>query len=447
MNFQYSKTVSTIAFACICGNFAIAQRLQQPQSLVVGRQLTPTPASTAPQQQAMTMPLIAPVFLDNDSFSSQITLVNELNSATSAEVMLQNPSGAEIARKVVSFPPHSQQILTIKQITGGKSVSTGSIKVIPEPAQGMSIAAQLSVESNGNGRHTFLEEEFIMLNPHGSRIRRAVAVGALGSPVLALKSVASVDQTVSVDCFPERGPSVKKQVRLSAGELAITSACTADDRVTDVTAALANHNNRELGSVGISVSTSGDPTGFAVYGVASRSAGHGDSITGLNFDDPADILSSQTAYAGMPVGGADLFPNGHFTPQVAVVNFGQNTAHVTVLLATTTAGQTTTRTVQQTDIPANSTVTVPLPLLSGDRGLQNSFVVKSDAPPGAVFSKIISTTEGDRIIVDALGKATNQANNAGGHPWTIMNGAQSTQFLFNYLDTPTYFNVNHSCPN
>ena len=86
--------------------------------------------------------------------------------------------------------------------------------------------------------------------------------------------------------------------------------------------------------------------------------------------------------------------------------------------ATTSGDQTRRITVLHTTLEGQSSGTYELKGLKGDERLQNSFIVHSNAPPGAVLSKLVARSEGALRELDLLRKDEHQIEDAGDHPWS-----------------------------
>src|SRR6201996_3899203 len=110
------------------------------------------PKSQSPHQTSMpmpmSMPLVAPLFIEDSRYQSSITMVNELTMAVQGTVIARGQDGSELARKVITFPPHSQSVLAISDLLSSRrEQAVGSIELDPDPmfAMNMPIAAQLSI--------------------------------------------------------------------------------------------------------------------------------------------------------------------------------------------------------------------------------------------------------------------------------------------------------------
>lgn len=181
--------------------------------------------------------------------------------------------------------------------------------------------------------------------------------------------------------------------------------------------------------------------GFAAFGLADHRSGASEYFSTTAFDDPMMKKSSTAVFAGVPVGNASQLPLGTYTPLLALSNFGTQTANVTVTLATMSSDGPKTRPVVTLQIRAGQSKLMKLQGLNGDERMQNSFLVKSDAPPGEVFTKLSAVSDGALHEVELLGKDAESGYNGGGHPWSIANGNDSTLILFNESPDSRKFNV------
>jgi len=148
-----------------------------------------------------------------------------------------------------------------------------------------------------------------------------------------------------------------------------------------------------------------------------------------------------TIFTGIPAGAADLFPRTMFQSEVAVSNFSTKPAQVSVTLARTIAGKTSTELVQKLVLAGQSSGTVKIPA-HGDPAMTNSLVVRSNLSPGDVVSQFIAWGDIGVRTVEMQAKDNDSVQNGGGHPWTIARGTNSTLLLFNHsTDGPKKFEV------
>ncbi|MGH9583365.1 MAG: hypothetical protein ACRD4O_10555 [Bryobacteraceae bacterium] len=246
----------------------------------------------------MTMPLVAPFFIENGGYQSTITLVNELTKTVHGTITARAPDGTVLAQKVITFAPKSQTDLAVSDLLGGLAARriTGSLELDPNPQEvtSMAIAAQLSIVDNRTAPATYFEEEFLMLDPMMSSQYRAVVPPTAASPRVALFSTSDSPQSVDLECFSEQGSSMfHKSVELGPHQMRLVPACemqpadhapfeSAFRRVHSAPAALA-----------ISVQTNAPPGSLGVWGVSSIGMRHRTEIA-LNFEDAASLKTRET---------------------------------------------------------------------------------------------------------------------------------------------------------
>src|SRR5271165_1147796 len=411
---------------------------------------TPAPQpAVADSMSEMPEVLVAPLFIESAGFTSSITLVNELNFAVSAKVVLFDHNGAQITSQTVNFSAHSRQALQVGDLLrqANSSETMGSVEVLPDPAKvvTMAIAAQLSITGSGASVGQNVEEEFLMAGMPGSGVFRSAGAALVANPVIALKNTAATPQTATISCITEKGAATKQQVQLAAGGSAVLQPCTssANTAVSLIGNALSlpAQTAANLGAFGISVTGSGTPGSLAVFGFSWRGAARGGMISSLNFVDAGTIQSPNTIFTGVPVGAATSLPGAVFTPQVAVANFSAKPVNATVQFARTDSSGPSATNVATVTVPAMSAQTVALPPLTGDPGLRNSFIVQSNAPPGTFFASVASVGSSGFGLVDQIGKDQQKTDNGGGHPWDLTGGQDAVLLLFNHSTAAKYFNV------
>ncbi|HEX7362282.1 MAG TPA: hypothetical protein VF283_17460 [Bryobacteraceae bacterium] len=391
----------------------------------------------------MTMPLVAPFFIENGGYQSTITMVNELTQTVHGTIIARASNGTVLAHKVITFAPKSQTDLKVSDLLGGQAVRriTGSLELDPNPQEvtSMAIAAQLSIVDNRTSPATYFEEEFLMLDPEMVPQYRAVVPPTDASSRVALFSASDSPQRVDVECFGEQRLSMfHKSVELGPHQMRLVSACEMHPADHAPFEAAFRRVHRTPGALAISVQTNA-PGSLGVWGVSSIGSQHRTEIA-LNFEDAASLKTQETIFAGVPVGTADLLPGDSFVPDLAVANYGNIPAKVSVLYSTMTADTPDTQTVASFSLPANSIKHVSLSSLNGDPGLRNTFVIKSDTPPGTVIANLVLKGQTEYPAVQLMAKDP-AVNNGGEHPWTIADGDRSTVLLFNCSDKEQLFNV------
>jgi hypothetical protein len=164
-------------------------------------------------------------------------------------------------------------------------------------------------------------------------------------------------------------------------------------------------------------------------------------LSSQNFADAGTFRSGNTVFTGVPVGAATYLPGTLFTPQVALANFSAKPVNATVQFARTTDSGPEASAVATVSVPAMSSQTIALPLLTGDPGMRNSFIVQSDAAPGSLFASVASVGAPGFGLVEQIGKDQQTLYNGGGHPWDLSGGQDAVLLLFNHSAAAKYFNV------
>ena len=425
--------------------------------IVILSALTTTIAFAAQREQSatsrqnsgiMAMPMVAPLFLDNQEFSSTLYMVNELNIPATAKVTLFDLNGTKIAEKNVEFKPNSQQELSLRQmLEAARATATlGSLRMQPLTDFGVGVLAQLGITHSGN-RETYFDEELLMPSAEGSQILRSVADDG-SSSVVAITSLSEMrTQHISVSCVLEHS-QYSNRIVLAPNETVVSHPCT-DEKARTFYGATntdfpddASDTHRRSRAAGVSITSDGMPGEFSAYGVVYHRTDDTGYFSAMNFSDPKMLNTSGFVYTGVPVGDqTNLLPQGKYVPQVYLANFGENAAAIEIVFASTTAGHPTAQPLQTVMLRPRSAKTVAFPDLKGNDELQNSFVVRSNAAPGVVLSKLVAIGNGQLRELELIGKDEKQMENAGGHPWSVEDGTTSTMLLFNHTSKPQYFNV------
>ncbi len=262
---------------------------------------------------------------------------------------------------------------------------------------------------------------------------------------MAIKNTAATTQTATISCIAEKSTPTQRQVQLAAGGWALVQPCggsssSAVGLIGDVLAS-PSPDAADLGAFGISVNGSGKPGSLAAFGFSWRATGKRATLSSQNFLDAGSFRSANTVFTGVPVGAANYLPGEVFTPQVAVTNFGARPANVTVLFSRTGGSGPEASTIARASVPAMRSQTIALPPLNGDPELRNSFIVQSDAPPGALVASQASVGSSGFGLVEQIGKDQQMTANGGGHPWDLTDGRDAVLLLFNHSQVAKYFNV------
>jgi hypothetical protein len=401
---------------------------------------TPKPGGVLVDSNPM-MPLIVPLFVEGDRFSSTLVLVNNATDQTYADLTLRGLDGKTLATQRVNFTPHSQRRVDIGKVLRANSsvATTGSIVIMPSSGlAGPAIGAMLAMTYTGSDPN-YIDEEVSMPGMTGSRVLQGVADSGDGPPVLAISSLSEMNQHVQVQCLGKNGAVPARVVSLAAGETFITGACSGPDHHgSDVTAILRDTDEHAHGPQGIRLTSDGMPGSFAAFAMASHHARSDRFFSSVLFSDPKSLNSPNTVFTGVPVGDTSLLTAGRYVPQLTLTNFSAKDVHVHTTFAKTSRS-TSAQEVGPVTVRANSTRELVLRNLNGDASLQNSFTVHSDGAPGVLMAKFVSRSESGRQGVELQAKDEADMENAGGHPWSIEQNTESTLLLFDHSTSSQVF--------
>lgn len=400
------------------------------------------------------MPLIAPLFIEDQDHESVLTMINEIKATVHVTVVAKSIDGSVIAQQLITFPGHTQQVLRVRDLLGdrGAEQAIGSLQVVPNPmeVQSMAVAAQLSITSATGPFTRSLEEELESPDPGMPSTYRVVVPPARTYPLLALVSTSAGTQKISLTCLHSGRATTRQTLALPPGRLVLTRACQAGgsplltDAGTATLALGASSVGDRRAAFAVEASSTAEGGGFAIWGMATVSSGEADTAVALNFTDARAMRSPSMVFAGVPIGATDLLGGEVFRPEMAVANFGDKPTNLVVSYSSMLGGEPQVRNATSLTLRPGVVQTLALPELSGDPAMRNSFVVSSDAAPGQVVSNLVSCGQQMYPAVQLIGKDGQDTNNGGGHPWTIGDGDQSTLLLFNHADKPIIFNVNVS---
>jgi hypothetical protein len=292
----------------------------------------------------MPMPMVAPLFLEDSTFTSTLTMVNSAARTVSVDLSLTDPGGREVVHKTLDMAGDTSQTLRIRDLLAAVDNITaiGSVLVTPDPGAGkdMLIAAQLSITANSSGFASYFEEEFTMpMSSMMPAMYQGSALNVKGSPIVALRSLAMQPQTVTVICHPERAatPSASSTViQLAPGELRLVAACSNQVGGQELIAEqIDSDSGLDHGTVGISVTSTATAQDLAVYGFVTYHDQRGVFFSALDLTAPSTWNSSTTVFTGVPLGRTPAFPGTNFHSQVGVSNFASEPAEITVRVART----------------------------------------------------------------------------------------------------------------
>lgn len=382
------------------------------------------------QTMAMPMPLVAPLFIENSTTQSVITLVSNSAEPVDVDITVSALSGDQLAKKTVRMNPHTQQTAKIADLLADSRTNLpseyGSVSLVPDRLA--TLAAQLSI-TGANGSNSDIEEEFTMLMDSKPTNYRAVAGGLSAVPIVAIRSLGSTRQTVSITCLMEGGGVRSSSMPVAANGMLLVHAC--DERGVRQLSELEEPLRtapESLRAAGISVSSPAPSAELAVFAVGTHGKGPSRTFFGIPFWDVSTLNSSTAIYPGVPTAQTPIFGPKSFSLRASVANFG-STPRAATLFLSSGSGHKPIATLQ---IPPNSVTVREFPEIPGEPGLASSISIEANGMPGEVITDIQANSDaGSTMSVPLPWKDQRQRDNGGQHPWTVADLIASTVILFN----------------
>lgn len=263
----------------------------------------------------------------------------------------------------------------------------------------------------------------MLMNPKPANYR---AVTTASSPLLAIRSLSAVKQTLSITCIGER-PSISGRSTLSIdpNQTLLFQACTGDQVTSRSLETLGDESLDSSGAVALGLSSTMPSMEVAVFGLGK--AGSQGVLSAIPFTDVNDLRSSTAIYPGVPTGKA--IGGTIFSMDLALANFGSMPRKANVLLSTGLGSPTPLVTVV---VPPRSMTRQGLNLSLG-ASPEASIIVEADGVPGDLLSDIHarSVSRATPLSVPLPWRDQNQTPNGGQHPWRIDRGYTSTVKLYN----------------
>ncbi len=394
----------------------------------------------------MQMPMVFPLFIESQDFTSTLVLTNAADKSTYADVVVTAANGREITTHRVEFTPHSQREVEILSLLSSvvSPATMGSVTVIQshEFDGSMVILGQLSLTYHASEQPSYIDEEIAMPNAEGSQVLRAVADSGEGSPLVSVTNLSDAGQRITFRCVAKGDDNFVKSESVGEGETLLSEACSTRSADSGVMETISSRESeKHHGPLGISLVTDGMPGSIAAFGLQSHRKGDHRFFTNLTFTDPKMLASPSTIFDGVPVGQASLLPEGRYIPELSLTNFSVKDIEVQVQYAQTSGESPTTNQLASLTVPASSGKKLTFDTLQGDPELQNSFMVTSTGAPGDLLAKLVSRNDSGSNDVELLAKDAMDMNNGGSNPWSIENGAEATLLFFNHDQGPQIFNV------
>jgi hypothetical protein len=378
----------------------------------------------------MAMSLVAPLFIEDASTANTLTIVHDAATQAIVQVSIVDLQGQKIAAFSKPIATHGQTVIVLAdellklRVTGPVS---GSLIATPNPSN-VSLAGQLSIIRKGMVPAEDLEEELPMIDSSRKNTFMALATGATGQPVVAVRSSSLAAQTLSIVCLIEGRQPQQTQRTLGANQGLFIDPCKGQD----VALAL-DHPEKTLTTpkvVGVSITSDAMPGSLSIFGLVPRGIGPSDSYEPLQFHQAGSPGQLSNVYPGVPLGPTTDLQSLDFQPEIGLSNFGATPAHVLLRLAK--GGDASTQPIATVTVPAYSSVRIPLSETAGDPGMANTITIQSDVTDSQLISNLRAVSTADRsIFVEVPNQNPAKSTNGGQHPWFLSATTTSKLYLYN----------------
>ena len=375
--------------------------------------------------------------MEDENFSSTLTLINSSGLQTYATLVVRDAAGNSRESGRINLSPHSQLRIKIAELleSMGILLRSGSLLVKQSPdLKSASILGQMTLVSSVSGSPSYVEEEMLMPGILDSQELRSVSEPVEQSPRVAVTSMSTEPQHVTIQCFTRDEVMTRKAI-LAPGGSVLLSPCQQERDSTKPVSSPA--------PAGISIFSDGPNGGFAAFGIAShRNQETGAQyFGGLQFVDPVSMNSSSLVFTAVSSGQSLTPAPANYVSFLSLANFASTASKVVVATYRTSGAGKVTSSSEEVQVGPQSATDVPLGSLSTTDGDVVSIVADAAAPAGEIFGKIISVGNSPPYQIEQLTKDAVDQRNGGSHPWTIEDDSISDLLLFNHSSESQPFNV------
>lgn len=390
-------------------------------------------------QAMVNMPSVAPLFIEDARFSSTLYIVNEGNPPAIGRLLLLTQDGHIIADKTVTIPGHDKTELAIKPLleAANSSATRGSIELFDDNVEGSALAGELVITYQGESASVNLDEELLMPTMSQSPELRGLAIGAVANPVVSVSSTSDQPVQVKVSCTGERSKPTRVSFQVPSHQIVTIRPCSNSGGPMDALNAF-NYLATEFGppeARGIQILSSDPKAEIQAFGFSPIMTEGKLSFVPISFHDPADSISNQAVYPGVPVGySGELW--GTYQPRLAAQNYSATTRTISVYNARTVFGSSPSYgIVGKVQVQPLSVVTMDIDPGGNAINAMNTYVVEYDGLPGDLQTQLWSEDVQRTSPILFAGKDAKDDRNAGMHPWTTANGSQDDLILYDETET------------
>ena len=396
-------------------------------------------------------PFVAPLLLETGEIKSELVLANAASQNTSATISLISEDGTVRSVHRVVLKPHERATMTLEAADAYNNIKPqwGSLLVEQDPSSsGVAVAGQLLMTDTRGSVPTFIDEELAMPEAEGSNTLQAVTDQADGPPFLSITNTDTSPQFVTIQCFSQGDVRPTKEVEIPARGMTAVKACSEGSRTSLASYSAGIAERPEPGVYGIQIEGDGVQGTLAAFALAPHLKGHDLIFSSVPFHDPMLSHSSEYVFAGVPIGTQTALSSGVYKPWLSLANFSDTPQRFSIYLADSPSFDShadpvrvTPRLLDTITIVGHHAAEYVFSDQEALSGLAHSVMVKSEGEPGPYEVKLVSRGTGALFEAELLTKQELDMNNAGVHPWTTRDGAESHLLLFNHRAEPKRIGV------
>jgi hypothetical protein len=383
------------------------------------------------------MPSVGPLFLETQTFSTTVSVVNAGTSPVTGMLVLRALDGTTIIRKPVTVGGHSSVSLKVSDVltSVGSQVQQGRVELYDDSVAGSALAGQLTLSYTDRARVHIIDEELTMPGMTTSQVLRGVAVDSTSAPFVAVTNPGMQPEDVSANCYPENAGSEVLHFTIQPEGTALLHGCRLLKGELDADWLSKSPASPLKGTAYAMELAAVTPHGeIEAFGLVPDTVNGRSEWTSVNFFDPAKLTSPTTIFAGIPVGYTPQL-RGTYTPRLAIHNFGLQSQDVNVRLATTKSGFTRTETLKTLTLQPNESRSVDVPETAPSNELLNTLTVEGSDPGGNIVAQLLLEDGSQDLRTQLIGKSGADDTNIGMHPWNLSSGEDDELLLYNQTDS------------
>lgn len=387
---------------------------------------------------AVNMPSTAPLFLENDTFSSTVHIVNEGNPAVTGSLVLRAVDGSLIARKAVPLGGHSSTAIRVADLLKSSTqtpVHVGRLELYDDTVEGSALAGQIILKYTDRARLHSIDEEMLMPSMTTSHALRAVAISATGDPYVAVSNPSAVVENVTANCYPEGTVAKQLQFTIQGQQTVFLQGCSllagTQGPILTESSSSVDQNGKTYGMEVVATTPHGE---IEAFGLAPHTQSGAVEWTAVNFFDPDKFLSRLTIFAGIPVGSTpELW--GTYTPHLALHNFSSVAQTVSATMAWTLDSAPHRSVVGSIVIQPGNSASMKLDNVIGSSDLLNTLTVSGSDSNGGIAAQLMVEDSSQDLRFQIIGKSGADDTNIGMHPWRLNGNDDNILLLYNETAT------------